>query len=132
MSTSLKYVPAPTAAGVVAAEEAAPLLDPTILFAIGIGLVAGAMWRAGYLRETTAASWDRVNGDLLNSLLAGLANAIAALFVTHWLEGGVLIALGVAMLISATGVRALQWAQGALEDYLRSKFGGTDGDKPQG
>lgn len=129
-SSSLKHVPAPAAAGAVTASEPNAILDPVILIAILIGLVAGAMWRAGYLRETQKAGWGIVSGDLINSGLAGFANAIAALFVTHWLEGGVLIALGVAMLIAATGVRALLWAQRAADEYLRSKFGGSGAGKP--
>lgn len=129
-SAAAKYTPAPITAGAVAAEQSTSYFDPVTLAAIGVGLIAGAMWRAANLRESRNANWTTVQGDLLNSALAGLANAIAALFVTHWLGGGVLVALGVAMLIAATGVRALLWAQRSLDSYLRSKFGGTAAPPP--
>lgn len=93
-----------------------------VIGGIGIGLACGAMWRAASLREKRR-TWQAVREDFINSLLAGGANAIAALFIVDWLNGGVLIALGVGMLVAATGVRAIQWAQRSADDYLRQRFG---------
>jgi hypothetical protein len=116
-----KYAPAPAAAAVAVSSEHSGF-DPLILGAIGIGLLCGAMWRAGQLRQNRK-TWPEVRDDLINSALAGGANAIAALFVVEWAQGGVLMALGAAMLVGATGIRAIQWAQRSADEYLRQKFG---------
>lgn len=116
-----KYAPAPAVAAFAVSSEHSGF-DPLILGAIGIGLLCGAMWRAAQLRQNRK-TWPEVRDDLINSALAGGANAIAALFVVEWAEGGVLMALGSAMLVGATGVRAIQWAQRSADEYLRQKFG---------
>lgn len=121
-AAAAKYAPAPAAAAVAVSTEHS--FDPLILASIGIGLLCGAMWRAAQLRQIRK-TWAEVRDDLINSLLAGGANAIAALFAVEWFDGGVLTALGIAMLVGATGIRAIQWAQRSADDYLRQKFGGA-------
>lgn len=119
-SGAAKYIPPPAATAVQAASTGGHV-DPLVIGGIGLGLVSGAMWRAASLREKRK-TWTEVRDDFVNSLLAGLANAIAALFIVEWLDGGVLVALGVGMLVAATGVRAIQWAQRSADDYLRQRF----------
>jgi hypothetical protein len=99
-------------------------LPPTIiLVCVGIGLTAGAMWRASKLRSEGSGWRDgAIQRDLAVSLLAGLANGILALLIVAYMDGGVLIALGVGMLVGATGVRAIQWATKALEGFVQRQM----------
>lgn len=119
-SAAAKYVPPPVVTAVQATGNSGAV-DPLIIGGVGIGLACGAMWRAASLREKRK-TWREVRDDFINSALAGGANAIVALYVVDWLDGGVMVALGVGMLVAATGIRAIQWAQRSVDDYLRQRF----------
>lgn len=121
-----RHAPAPAAAAASSlAVEGAPWLpDWLTLIAALCGLIAGGLWRAGFLHDQ-GKNWNEIGKDMITSLLAGGANAVLALLAIDYLEGGVLLALSIGTLIGATGVRAILFAQSLAIDYLTNKFGGN-------
>lgn len=124
LATALKYGPAPSAAATLAVEGDGPFVDPVLLLAIGIGLLAGIMWRAARL-HSDSSRWDEVSRDLISSGLSFLANGILALMIVQWLDWGVIPALGVGMLVGATGVKAIMWAQQEFFQWLGHRVRGS-------
>ncbi len=90
--------------------------------AVTLGLVAGAMWRAGNLKSEgrDAAS---IRADLIVSALIGLANAVLALAIVDWMGVGILLAMVVGVLVGATGVRAIPEVRDLLVETLKRKLG---------
>lgn len=124
--SAVKYGPAPAAAATAAVEGDAGFVDPFILLAIAIGLVAGILWRAARL-HSDSEEWPEVSRDLISSGLSFLANGILALMIVQWRDWGVLPALGVGMIVGATGVKAIMWAQEEFFAWLKHRTGGPKG-----
>lgn len=114
---------APIAAPTFAAVFA-DLIEPHSVLRLGAvvaGLAFGAAWRAAALRDE-GKSWGDVRRDLGISALIGGANAVIALALTDWFGVGVLSAMAIAVLVGATGLRAVPEARDAILNIARRKL----------
>lgn len=85
--------------------------------AIAVGLVFGAMWRAGSLLND-GKGWQPVWKDLLTSGLIGCANAVLVLVLVDQLGVGPLLAMAGGVIAGATGLRALPLVRKAALNRL--------------
>lgn len=96
-----------------------------MLAAVLGGLIFGGMWRAGSL-VSEGKGWSTIRRDVAISLLIGGANAILTLAVINLLGLGVLLGMATAVVIGATGLRALPEIKAAFLGYARRKIIGDD------
>lgn len=89
------------------------------------GIVLGAMWRAANLRSE-GKNWAAVRSDLVISVLVAGANAVLALALVEWLDVGKIMAMGIGVIIGATGLRAVPEARDVFINALRRKLIGDD------
>jgi hypothetical protein len=89
------------------------------------GLILGAMWRAGSLRGD-GKSWAMVRSDLGVSGLIGGANAVLTLALVQAFQMNVMFAMAIAVIVGATGLRALPEIKAGLIGYARRKLIGND------
>lgn len=123
MSLPAKY--APVVGSALMAGLAAHSEIVAQVAAVLAGLTMGAMWRAGSLRSE-GALWLAVRSDLAISGLIGGANAVLALALADWLNLSVLLTMALAVVVGATGLRALPEIKDALATVLRRKLLGDD------
>lgn len=105
-STAVKTMPG--AAAVSLPSQLVDSFDPLTALAIALGLVAGAMWRAGDQRGK-GETWDKIRNDLLVSALTGMANFIVSAIAVNIAGVPPLYALGIATVVAAKGPDALVW-----------------------
>lgn len=103
------------------------LHDPMLVKAgaVLLGLAFGAMWRAGSLASEGKA-WPKIRSDLGISALIGGANAVLTLSLVDLLKIGPLLAMGLGVIIGATGLRALPEIRDAVAAGLRRRLIGDD------
>lgn len=89
--------------------------------AVCIGLLFGAMWRAGSLIGE-GKTWPLIRSDLLVSLMIGGANAVLALAIVEWLEIGPLFSMAIGVLVGATGLHALPAIRDSLVESAKAKL----------
>lgn len=122
--------------GTIAAKNAPVVIPLTFAALVGnetfleiaavcSGIVLGAMWRAANLRSE-GKTWSVVRSDLTISVLVGGANAVLALALVEWLDVGRIMAMGIGVMIGATGLRAVPEARDVLISALRRKLIGDD------
>lgn len=107
-------IPAVTGALAVANHD---LIDPVTILGVGIGLLAGALWRVGDM-ASNKREWHEIKRDIITSALTGLANAIIAIAITDWIDGSVLVALGVGAVTGASGTHMIKWIMTAAKDKI--------------
>lgn len=119
-----------TASGAKAAPAILPPLAVVVSFlgwdghtilkttAVLAGIGFGAMWRAGMLRSE-GKSWVHVRSDLAVSGLIGGGNAILCLAIVELFGMGALLAMGVGVIVGATGLRALPAIRSTLINALQ-------------
>lgn len=93
------------------------------IIAVVVGLVLGAVWRAGSFRSE-GKNWDTVWSDLIVSGLIGGANAVIAIIIVDYFGASVLISMGIGVLVGATGVRAVQEAREIFINFVKKMFDG--------
>lgn len=91
------------------------------ILAVVIGLVLGAVWRAGSLKSE-GKNWDSVWADLTISALIGGANAVMAMIIVDHFGASILISMGIGVLVGATGVRAIQEAKDIAMNIFKKFF----------
>ncbi len=99
-------------------------LDDTTIVkaaAICVGLLFGAMWRAGSLANE-GKTWSMVRTDLLISILIGGANAVLVMALVDLANVGPLLAMAGGVIVGATGLRALPEMRKALLDSARARL----------
>lgn len=101
--------------------------DPMLVKAgaVLVGLAFGALWRAGSL-TSEGKGWTAVRKDLLVSSLIGGANAVLALSLVELMGIRPLPAMGIGVLVGATGLRALPEIKEAVTVALKRKLLGDD------
>lgn len=93
--------------------------------AVCAGIALGAMWRAANLRSE-GKTWSDVRSDLVISILVAGANAVLAFTLVQWLDVSRSMAMGIGVLVGATGLRAVPEAKDVLVGALRRKLIGDD------
>lgn len=109
----------------VTSVAAAAAIDGSYWYRIGaviLGLFLGAVWRAGSLRSE-GKNWDLVLSDLIISAFIGGANAVIAMIIVDYFGTSILIAMGIGVLVGATGVRAVQEAKEIAMNFFKKFFG---------
>lgn len=91
------------------------------ILAVVIGLILGAVWRAGSIRSE-GKNWDSVWSDLIISALIGGANAVMAMIIVDHFGTSILISMGIGVLVGATGVRAIQEAKEIAMNFVKKFF----------
>jgi hypothetical protein len=89
------------------------------------GLALGAMWRAGSMRGE-GKPWGAVRSDLAVSGLIGGANAVLCLALVELFDASEMFAMAIAVIVGATGLRALPEIKKAFMDTMRRKLIGDD------
>lgn len=89
--------------------------------AVLVGLIFGAMWRAGSLKSEGKA-WTTIKTDLLISVLIGGANAVLALALIDWLAVGPLFSMVVGVIVGATGLQTLPTVRDAVVEAARRRL----------
>lgn len=108
----------PAVVSAVAVSEHGLAVDPIIVASVGIGLIAGAMWRVGDM-ASDKRNWADIRGDLIVSSFTGLANAIIAMVIIDRLQAGPLFSLGIAAVVGASGTQAIKWVLSAVREKIK-------------
>lgn len=103
------------------------VFEPIIIVSVIIGLLGGALWRlSGLVKESK--STKEIKSDFFVSLLAGTANTIICLVVIEYYDATPLFALGIAVLVGATGTEAVKFAIGWARKKLNLLLAPTTPD----
>lgn len=93
--------------------------------AVSGGLLFGGLWRAGSLASEGKA-WVAIRRDAGISVLVAGANVVLTLAIIRVFDLGVLLGMAVAVVVGATGVRALPEIKAAFLGWARRKIIGDD------
>lgn len=108
-------------------------VDTRMLFmvaAVVVAIALGALWRSAQLYEKKK-SWADVRSDLIVSVMIGGANTVLCLAIVDLLGVGILLAMGIGVIIGATGVRALPMLRTFALDMMRQRLSPDPVAQPQ-